>query len=101
MLANSAFPQLLSQIFMQINRILTKLHQLKLRGGVIMPHRVHKFEFHHHSSSSFLACNSRLRSHMSTSSSTQGGSEPNLKDKNYYSIKLEQTTLLEANTLAL
>ena len=31
---------MLSEIFMQINHILTKLHQLKLGGPVIMPHRV-------------------------------------------------------------
>ena len=31
---------MISEIFMQINRILTKLRQLKLRGPVIKPHRV-------------------------------------------------------------
>ena len=31
---------MLSEIFMHINRLLTKFRQLKLRGPVIMPHRV-------------------------------------------------------------
>jgi len=31
---------MLSEIVMQINRILTKLRQLKLGGPVVMPHRV-------------------------------------------------------------
>jgi len=32
---------MLSEIFMQINRILTKLRQLKLMDPVIMPHRLY------------------------------------------------------------
>jgi len=32
---------MLSEIFMQINRILTMLRQLKLGGPVIMPQRVY------------------------------------------------------------
>ena len=35
---------MLSEIFMQINRILTKLHQLKLGGPVIMPHHVYMLQ---------------------------------------------------------
>jgi len=31
---------MLCEIFMHVNRILTKLHELKLGGPVIMPHHV-------------------------------------------------------------
>jgi len=41
-LAGSAFPQL-SKVFRQINRILTKLHPLKLGSPVIMPHHVESY----------------------------------------------------------
>jgi len=38
---------MLSEIFMQINLILTKLRQLKLGGPAIMPHRIKLFKRGH------------------------------------------------------